>query len=57
MHIYVHCGGGEAKFWMELKTKLTKYYGFSNKELRTVKILIEEHADSIRNACSRHFES
>ena len=57
MHVHVHCSSGEAKFWMEPKIELAKSYGLSNKELRTVKILIEEHADEIRNAWNRHFGS
>ncbi|MGB8436350.1 MAG: DUF2283 domain-containing protein [Burkholderiales bacterium] len=46
---------GEAKFWMEPKIELAKNYGLNDKELRTVKTLIEEHADEIRNAWHRHF--
>lgn len=57
MHVHVHCGSGEAKFWMEPKIELAKNYGLSNNELRTVKTLIEEHANEIRNAWHRHFGS
>ena len=57
MHVHVHCGSGEAKFWMEPRIELAKNYGLSNKELRRVETLIEEHADEIRNAWHRHFGS
>jgi hypothetical protein len=57
MHVHVHCDSGEAKFWMEPKIELAKNYGLHNNELRTVKTLIEEHADEIRDAWRRHFGS
>lgn len=33
MHVHVHCGHGEAKFWLEPNVELAKNYGLSNLEL------------------------
>ncbi|MFO1429313.1 MAG: DUF4160 domain-containing protein [Candidatus Competibacteraceae bacterium] len=57
MHVHVYAGNGEAKFWMELKIELAQNFGLSDKDLRIVQNLIEEHADEIRSAWYRHFGS
>lgn len=31
MHVHVHCGDGEAKFWLEPKVALAKNYGLTKK--------------------------
>jgi len=44
MHVHVHCGNGEAKFWLEPDIRLVKNYGFyrqynvakSNRSLRHI---------------------
>ena len=55
MHVHVHAGSGEAKFWMEPEIHLAKNYGLSSKQLRIAGRLIEEHADEIRSAWHAHF--
>ncbi len=57
MHVHVYAGNGEAKFWMEPKIELAQNFGLSDKDLRTVQNLIEEHADEIRSAWCKHFGS
>ena len=55
MHVHVHAGSGEAKFWMEPEISLAQNYGLSGKELKIVHRLIKEHADEIRRAWHAHF--
>ena len=55
MHVHVHGGNGEAKFWLEPELELADNYGLRSGELRTVQKLISEHEDEIRNAWNRHF--
>lgn len=55
MHVHVYAGNGEAKFWMEPKIELAQNFGLSDKDLRTVQNLIEEHADEIRSGWYKHF--
>ncbi|HEY2919912.1 MAG TPA: DUF4160 domain-containing protein [Candidatus Binatia bacterium] len=55
MHVHVHCGHGEAKFWMEPRLELAQNYGLNNKDLGTARSLIEEHEDEIRKAWQKHF--
>lgn len=55
MHIHVYSPDGEAKFWMDPVIELAKNYGLSNKDLRAIHSLIEEHADEIRAAWREHF--
>lgn len=57
MHVHVHCGHGEAKYWMEPEIELAKNYGLTAKDLQIARQLIEAHADAIRNAWRKHFGS
>ena len=57
MHVHVHAGDGEAKFWMEPEINLAQNYGLSSKQLKIVRGLIEEHKDEIRSAWQAHFGS
>lgn len=57
MHVHVYAGNGEAKFWMDPKIELAQNFGLSDKDLRTVQNLIEEHADEIRSSWYKHFGS
>ena len=51
----VHCGRGEAKFWLEPKIELAQNCGMIARQLRTAQTLIEEHSDEICNAWQKHF--
>jgi hypothetical protein len=57
MHVHVHCGGGEAKFWVEPEIQLAQNHGLKEKELQEARSLIEEHFDEIKAAWKRHFAS
>lgn len=57
IHIHVHCGNGEAKFWIEPNIELEENYGLRSGELATIKAIIEEHEDEIRAAWNEHFGS
>jgi hypothetical protein len=57
IHVHVHCGGGEAKFWIEPEAKLAQNYGLKEKEVQEALRLIEEHIDEIRAAWKKHFAS
>lgn len=54
-HVHVQCPDGEAKFWLEPQIVLAQNYGLSDRQIRTVAALIEDHADEIRAAWDRHF--
>jgi hypothetical protein len=56
-HVHVHSSRGEAKFWIDPEIKLAQNYGLTQRELKTVERLIEEHEDEIRKAWQKHFGS
>jgi hypothetical protein len=43
MHVHVHCGHGEAKFWIEPEIESADNYGLRGPDLQTARRLIEEH--------------
>ena len=55
MDIYVTLPDGEAKFWLEPELELAKNRGLSQRQLRLVKLLIQEHRDDIVIAWRTHF--
>lgn len=55
MHVHVHGSNGEAKFWLEPEIEMADNYGLRSGELSTIRELIDEHEDEIRNAWNRHF--
>lgn len=55
MHVHVHCADGEAKFWLDPVLELARAHGVSQKQLREMKTLIEEHRDDITDAWHEHF--
>ncbi len=55
IHVHVHCGRGEARFWLEPDIELEENYGLRGGEIETARTLIEEHEDEIRDAWHRHF--
>ena len=54
MHIHVHCGDGEAKFWLEPQIELARNYRLSRAQLKKVEQIIEEHNDEFRTAWQEH---
>jgi hypothetical protein len=57
MHVHVYAPQGEAKFWIEPAVELANNYGLSSRALASVRRLIEEHKDEIREAWKSHFGS
>jgi len=43
MHVHVHGGSGEAKFWLDPEIELAKNYGLLQSELNRILKLIREH--------------
>jgi Domain of unknown function (DUF4160) len=55
MHVHVHGGKGEAKFWLEPQIELARNYGLSEHEVNAAVRLIREKEDVIRRAWNEHF--
>ena len=55
MHVHVQAAEGEAKFWVEPAIELAHNYGLNERQLRSVKALIEAHANDIRSSWAKHF--
>lgn len=55
MQVHVQSSEGEAKFWLEPAIELAHNCGLSERQLRSVKALIETHEDDIRSSWARHF--
>ena len=55
MHIHVHSGNGEAKFWIEPEIQIALNKGLTMKELNEVYTLIKGHEDEIKRSWKEHF--
>lgn len=55
MHVHVHCGDGEAKFWLEPGIALARNYGLSNQQLSKIEKIVREHEDELISAWNQHF--
>jgi hypothetical protein len=55
VHVHVTCPDGEAKFWIEPSLSLAQNFGLSQRQLRTLTQIIEEHKDEIKSAWRGHF--
>jgi len=55
MHVHVHHGEGEAKFWLEPAVELAQNYGLGGRRVAEAKRLVEEHFDEIVIAWNSHF--
>ena len=40
MHVHVHCGDGEAKFWLDPEIELERNVGLSRLQLKQVQEII-----------------
>lgn len=56
-HVHVRSPDGEAKFWLYPEIELALFYGFSQKQLRELKDIVEEKADEIRKHWDEHFQT
>lgn len=55
MHVHVHSGREEAKFWLEPVIEPAHNYGLTDKDMATAKALIERHEHEIRRAWEKYF--
>ena len=55
MHIHIHCGEGEAKFWLEPEVQLAKNYNLSSQQLNQIQKIIEERFNDLASAWQWHF--
>ena len=54
-HVHVDSADGEAKFWLDPLGVLANNHGFSQREVREIRNIIEERQQEIRDAWDRHF--
>ncbi len=54
-HVHVISGDGEAKFWLLPEIALAKSCGYSQKQLKEIRKLVEEHANELIHAWQEHF--
>lgn len=57
MHVHVHSGDGEAKFWIEPIISLATYTKLNSKQLKKVLQIVTAHENEIREAWNDHFGS
>jgi hypothetical protein len=57
MHVHVYSPEGEAKFWLDPTVSLHDYHGFSERAVRELQRIIEEHKHEIIKAWKKHFKS
>jgi hypothetical protein len=55
MHVHVQCADGEAKFWLEPAIELAKNYRLTDRQIGSIRVLIEVHANEFRSAWTKHF--
>ena len=54
MHVHVHCGDGEAKFWLDPAIELATNFRLSQRQLNEVRRIIEVHYDELKQAWRKH---
>lgn len=55
MHVHVHCGDGEVKFWLEPEIEHVGNYGLSRLQLKQIEKIIERRCDELKNAWRKYF--
>ncbi|MBI5506614.1 MAG: DUF4160 domain-containing protein [Deltaproteobacteria bacterium] len=55
LHVHVQCADGEAKFWLEPAIEVAQNSGLTDRQLRSIHVLVEVHAHEIRTAWAKHF--
>ncbi len=53
--MHVQCAGGEAKFWLEPAIELAKNYRLTDRQIGSIRTLIEAHENEFRSAWTKHF--
>ena len=54
-HVHVHCGGGEAKFWLEPRIELANNFRLTPNQLKEIEQIIEAHHHELKHAWQKHF--
>ena len=57
IHVHIFSPDGEAKFWIEPVVALADYSGFSQRQLKELMKVVEDHAKEIEKAWKKHFKS
>ena len=57
IHVHVISGDGEAKFWLAPEIRLAKNYRYSERQLKRIQSLIEDHHHELITAWRRYFSS
>lgn len=55
IHVHVSHTDGEAKFWLKPEIELAMNQGLSQKQLREVSLLVQQHFEEIMYAWHLHF--
>lgn len=55
LHVHVHSGAGEAKFWLEPDIELARNHGLSRLQLKEIEQIIEDRYDEIKTSWQKHF--
>jgi hypothetical protein len=56
MHVHVFSPDGDAKFWIEPVVALADYKGFSDRQIRELKEVVENNVKEIERAWKKHFQ-
>lgn len=54
-HVHIATSDGTAKFWLEPIISMANYYNLSTKELKEIKIIVEEKQEEFKNDWNKHF--
>ena len=57
IHVHVASGDGEAKFWLEPSIELAENHGIPEREITTIRRIVEDRANDIQVAWIVHFGS
>jgi hypothetical protein len=55
-HVHVLSPEGEAKFWIEPVVALADYSGLSDRQIRELSKVVEQHAKEIEKSWKKHFK-
>lgn len=55
LHVHISSPNGEAKFWIQPLIALASHTELSQRELKKMQKLVEEHKSEIVNAWKKHF--
>lgn len=55
IHIHVSSSDCQAKFWLDPKIVLAKNQGFTERQLRQIRLILEDHHGELISAWQQHF--